>query len=61
MVIAQKWVMLSVGEEKSIFAEAGENNWSVSDEGKSCVSFSIGFFSNVSFFFSPLSHTFFSL
>lgn len=29
------------GEEKWIFTKAGENNWSVSDEGKICVSFSI--------------------
>lgn len=53
MVIAQKWVMLSVGEEKSIFAKAGENNWSVSDEGKSCVSFSIGFFQTFLSFSAP--------
>lgn len=53
MVIAQKWVMLSVWEEKSIFAKAGENNWSVSDEGKSCVSFSIGFFQTFLSFSAP--------
>lgn len=52
MVVTQKWVMLSVGEEKCISTKAGENNWSASDESKICVSFSMRFFSNLFHSFS---------
>lgn len=55
MMVAQKWVMLSVGEEKCISTKAGENNWSVYDEAKICVSFSIRYFSNL---FHPFSNPF---
>lgn len=43
MMVAQKWVMLSVAEGKCISTQAGESNWPVSDEGKIYVSFSIRF------------------
>lgn len=37
MVVDQKWVMQSPGEEISISAKAGENNCSVSDELEICI------------------------
>lgn len=37
MVVDQKWVMQSPGEEISISAKAGENNCSVYDELEICI------------------------
>lgn len=60
-MVAQKQVMLSVGEEKCISKKAGENNLSISDEAKTCVSFSVRFFQIYFILFQTLFSYFFSL